>query len=80
MKKRTLNIKATKKNLNKMFMERGLSYRQVQESLGLESVQSIYKWVNLSNNTLPRIKKLVPLSGLLGCDINDILSIEEESV
>lgn len=57
--------------IKRLMEENELSVRDVQERLGLESPQSVYKW--LHGTSLPALDNLLALSRLLGVRMEDIL-------
>lgn len=72
-----INIEETGKKLKKMFKERGLTAKYIQQQLELESVQSVYKWISPNCKTLPSIDNLVLLAMLMDCQLDDILVLED---
>ena len=62
---------ATGLNLRKIMDKRGMTVRDVQEYLGLASVQSIYHWLN--GISMPTIDNLYALSELFGVSIDDMV-------
>lgn len=58
-------------NLRRMMDKWGLSVRDVQEFLGLSSVQSIYHWLN--GISMPTVDNLYALSHLFKVSIDDIV-------
>lgn len=57
--------------IRKLLAERQISVREVQERMGLESTQAVYKW--LHGKSLPTLENMVGLSQMLGVRIEDIL-------
>lgn len=62
---------ATGLNLRKIMDRRGITVKDVQEYLGLASVQSIYHWLN--GISMPTIDNLYALSELFGLPIDDLV-------
>ena len=62
-------------HIKRLMKENGISVREVQESLGLESPQAVYKW--LHGTSLPALDNLLALSRLLGVRMEDILVCTE---
>ena len=62
---------ATGLNLRKIMDQRGMTVKDVQEYLGLASVQSIYHWLN--GISMPTIDNLYALSELFGVSIDDMV-------
>ena len=63
--------KDTGVNLRRLMDERNLSVKDVQEHLGLDSVQSIYHWLN--GISLPSLPNAYALSELLAVPVDDII-------
>lgn len=58
-------------------VEKGMSPKDVQEALGLQSVQAVYRWLSPKGKTLPSLDNIVELSGLLGCTVDELLCVYE---
>ena len=58
-------------NLRRIMDERGFSVKDVQQYLGLGSVQSVYHWLN--GLSLPTIDNLYALSYLFQVPVDDII-------
>lgn len=54
--------------------EKGWTYRQCGEAIGA-SENTVYRWVETKNPTVPRPYKLAKLCVLLGIDSNELLGI-----
>lgn len=67
--------KETGMRIKRLMAEKKLSVREVQERLGLESPQSVYKW--LHGTSLPALDNLLALSRLLGVRMEEILVCSE---
>lgn len=57
--------------IRKLLAERQISVREVQERMGLESTQAVYKW--LHGKSLPSLENMAGLSQMLGVSIEEIL-------
>lgn len=57
--------------LGRLMDERKISVREVQRALGLNSVQSIYQWMNGKN--LPSVENLYALSEILQVPIDELI-------
>ena len=68
---------ATCLRLKEMFDERGLTPKEVQRALQLDSVQAVYKWLSPKNKTMPSLDSLVQLANLMDCQLEDILVLRE---
>ena len=58
-------------NLRRLMDARNITVKDVQEHLGLESVQSIYHWI--SGSSLPSLPNAYALSDLLGVSVDDLI-------
>lgn len=67
----TVNVKKTGQNIMDLRKKAGLSVKDLQEELGFNSPQAIYKWQQ--GATLPTIDNLVILAGVLGVKLDDII-------
>ena len=66
-----INKKKTGIHLRRIMDERGLSVKDVQNYLGLGSVQSVYHWLN--GLSMPTIDNLYALSELFQMPVDDML-------
>ena len=66
-----INKRETGVNLRRIMDMRGITPKDVQEYLGLGSVQSIYHW--LGGSSMPTIDNLYALSELLEVPIDEML-------
>ena len=66
-----VDIKGTGARINDLRKQAGMSVRDVQDILGLGSVQAIYKWI--SGKSLPTIDNLVVLSVVWNVSLDDII-------
>lgn len=67
----TIDKKRTGIHLRRLMDERGLSVKDVQQYLGLGSVQSVYHWLN--GLSMPTIDNLYALSELFQISVDDML-------
>ena len=70
--------KETGKQIKKLLMENGYTVKDVQNAMGFENPQAIYKWI--SGRSLPSLDNFVILSRLLHTSIEDILVIDGDIV
>ncbi len=70
-----INLEKTGQKIKKLREAKDLSVRDLQEILGFESPQAIYKWQ--WGETLPTLDNLVILAKIFECKIEDILVISE---
>ena len=80
MKPMNLSIrqKETGNNIRKLLSENGYTVKDVQNAMGFENPQAVYKW--LSGRSLPSIDNFIILSRLLHTSIEDILVIDGDIV
>ena len=67
----TIHQEATGRNIKNLMKEKGYKVRQVQEAMGFENPQAVYKW--LKGKSLPNLDNLLVLSRLLKVSIEEIL-------
>lgn len=67
----------TGKRLRRLMGEYGLTVREVQEEMELESPQAVYKW--LQGKTMPSIENLLVLAKLLHLPMEELLVLEDEN-
>lgn len=70
--------KETGKQIKKLLMENGYTVKDVQNAMGFENPQAIYKWI--SGRSLPSLDNFVILSRLLHTSIEDILVVDGDVV
>ena len=66
-----IDYKATGIQIRKIMDEKGVSVREVQDFLQLESVQAIYNW--LYGQSLPTVSNLFLLAELLDVKMDDLI-------
>lgn len=59
-----------------MLKTNGYTVKDVQEVMGFENPQAVYKW--LSGKSLPSLENLLILSKLLNISIENILVLDED--
>ena len=69
--------KMTGRKINNLMIDKGISVLRLQDMMELESAQSIYKW--LAGETLATVDKLVKLSQIFECTIDEIVVQKEEA-
>ena len=62
--------------IRKLMKENGVSVREVQEAMGLESPQAVYKWLNA--RAMPSTENLLILAKLLRIPMEELLVLEPE--
>ena len=68
----------TGRRLRKLMNWHGVTVREVQEEMELESPQAVYKWLN--GRALPSLENLLILGRLLNVSMEDMLVAEQTSV
>ena len=68
----------TGNNILKLLSENGYNVKDVQNAMGFENPQAVYKWI--SGKSLPSLDNIVILSRLLHTSIEDILVIDGDIV
>ena len=69
--------KETGRQIKKLLVENGYTVKDVQNAMGFENPQAVYKWI--SGRSLPSLDNFVILSRLLHTSIEDILVIDGDS-
>lgn len=72
-----INLKLTGQNIKQLRINNNMTVKDLQNILGFESPQAIYKWQ--WGDSLPTIDNLVVLAKIFNVKINDILVITETS-
>ena len=68
----------TGKQIKRLLNENGYAVKDVQEAMGFENPQAVYKWI--SGKSLPSLDNIIILSKLLGTSIENILVIDGDVV
>lgn len=71
----TINMKKTGERLRQLREEHGYRVKDIQNVVGLESPQSIYKWERGEN--LPTIDNAVILADFYGISLDDLFVRDE---
>ena len=66
----------TGENIRRLLKTNGYTVKDVQEVMGFENPQAVYKW--LSGKSLPSLENLLILSKLLNISIENILVLDED--
>lgn len=80
MTRKVIDTVRTSNHLNQLFMERGLTPKEIQKQLRLQSIQAVYKWMNPRYKTIPSLDHLIQLAYILGCSLEDLLVIKEVDI
>lgn len=70
-----VNMIETGNNISRLRKEKGLSIREIQEAMGFNTPQAIFKWQR--GEALPTIDNLVVLSELFNMTIDEIVVREK---
>ena len=73
MKLRQINLIKTGERIQQLRKERGLTVRQITDTLGL-TIHSYYRWV--WGKSVPSVDNLVMLADIFGVKIDDIIVAE----
>lgn len=74
----SIHQEKTGRRIRQLLSEKGYAVRDVQNAMGFENPQAIYKW--LSGKSLPSLDNMVILSRLLHTNIEDILVVDGDVV
>ena len=70
-----INMTKTGNNISRMRKEKGITIKQIQEQMGFNTPQAIYKWQN--GSTLPSLENLILLAELFNTSIEELIVIEK---
>ncbi len=70
-----INMKETGNNISRMRKEKGITIRQIQEEMGFNTPQAIYKWQ--AGATLPSLENLVVLAEMFETTIAEIVVVSK---
>ncbi len=70
-----INVTMTGANIAALRKKRGLSIREVQEVLGFNTPQAIFKWQR--GECLPTLDNLVILAALFDVTLDEIVAVKE---
>lgn len=71
MKYPVIDVRGTGQNIKRIIQAKGFAVKDVQEFLGLGTIQSIYHWFDGRN--LPSVDNLYALSGLFQIPVDAML-------
>ena len=74
----SIQQKETGKRIKELLHHNGYTVKDIQEIMGFENPQAIYKWI--SGKSLPSLDNFIILSRLLHTSIEDILVIDGDIV
>jgi transcriptional regulator with XRE-family HTH domain len=72
---KTIDIVASGQNIKQLVTQHNFNISDIQEALGFNTPQAIYKWYR--GESMPTIDNLILLSELFNCSIDDIVVIKE---
>ena len=72
----SIKQKATGSKISELLKKNGYTVRDVQEAMGFENPQAVYKWIH--GKSLPSVDNLLILSKILHTSIEDILVVDED--
>ena len=70
----SISQKETGRRIRQMTADRGYSVKDIQEAMGFENPQAVYKW--MSGKSLPSLDNLIILRRILNTSIESILVID----
>ena len=73
-----IDMKATGRRIQCLRERQGMSVRELQDMLGFEQPQAIYKWQR--GECLPTVDHLLMLSRIFGLPIQDLLVIDDQEI
>lgn len=73
-----IDMKATGRRIRWLRERQGMSVRELQELLGFEQPQAIYKWQR--GECLPTVDHLLMLSRIFGLPMQDLLVIDDQEI
>lgn len=62
-------------NISRLRKERGITIKQIQEVMGFNTPQAVYKWQR--GESVPSLDNMLVLSQLLNRSIEEIIAIEK---
>ena len=72
-----IDMPATGRNINLLRKRAGLTVKNLQDILGFNTPQAIYKWFN--GTTMPTIDNLVILAAVLGVATDDLIILQNQA-
>ena len=73
-----IDMKATGRRIRQLRERQGISVRELQEMLGFEQPQAIYKWQR--GECLPTVDHLLMLSSIFGTPMQDLLVVDDQEI
>lgn len=72
-----INMEKTGQNIVALRKQAGLSVKDIQDALGLGTLQAVYKWQQ--GHALPSLDNLVILASLFHVTMDDIVVVENKA-
>jgi len=70
-----INMIETGNNISRLRKEKGITIRQIQETMGFNTPQAIYRWIR--GETMPTLDNVFALSELLNVTVEEIVVLEK---
>lgn len=70
-----IDMRKTGYNISRLRKEKGIPVKQIQETMGFNTPQAIYKWIR--GETLPSLDNMFVLSMLFQITIEEIVILEK---
>ncbi|MBR0419856.1 MAG: helix-turn-helix transcriptional regulator [Erysipelotrichaceae bacterium] len=70
-----INMTKTGNNISRLRKEKGITIRQIQETMGFNTPQAIYRWMR--GETMPTLDNVFALSELLNVTVEEIVVLEK---
>ena len=70
-----INMTETGNNISRLRKEKGITIRQIQETMGFNTPQAIYHWMR--GETMPTLDNVFALSELLNVTVEEIVVLEK---
>ena len=70
-----INMTETGNNISRLRKEKGITIKQIQETMGFNTPQAIYRWMR--GETMPTLDNVFALSELLNVTVEEIVVLEK---
>ena len=70
-----INMTETGNNISRLRKEKGITIKQIQEQMGFNTPQAIYRWMR--GETMPTLDNVFALSELLNVTVEEIVVLEK---
>ena len=71
----TINMTATGANIRTLIRTKGLKVADVQNMLGFNTPQAIFKWMR--GDCMPTIDNMIIIADMFGCTMDDIVVVNK---